>query len=502
MIHNGRFYIELPDGDVRKYKYKTRQQHENDLWSFDLWEVIMRDEFDYKTELHQQLERVKSAVQEYPFKRKPMAHQVDMISKALIMRYYAYFAEMGTGKTQAAINTYELLDKKHNINGLIIAPKTVLESWGEEIEKNSNYSYVILNGNKRKKTKDLTKPYKLTILNYETFLSLPEQEYWSKFDMVVLDESSKIKNPKAQRTKLIIQLFSSTSYKLILSGTPITQSPIDIYTQYEFLNKNYIPNKSWYSFRNTYAIMGGYGRYQIVGYRDLDRLKEIISRYSVQIKKEDCIDLPEKIYETRQIEMTAELRKQYSSMKNELLLEINEEENLTATIVLTKLLRLQQILSGKFLKEKNPKLEELKEIVSESIGHGDQVIIWAKFRDTILLLQDAFREHGVSVIYGDIKNRQEQIADFQSGKNKVFIGQIATGGIGITLTAGSVVVYYENDYSLQDRLQSEARAHRIGQRKKVVYIDLIYKGTMEKDIVKALQSKTNVAEYLVESFKK
>jgi len=436
---------------------------------------------------------------------KPFKHQRDMVKNAIHLQASAFFCEMGTGKTKASIDTAGILDRNGLVNRvLIICPKTLVEVWGEEIEKNSDKSYTIIQGTKKQRVNSLTKQTFYAIINYEGFYATSEFNEWKDFDMVILDESTRIKSPKAKTTKVIIKTFSHVRYKLILTGTPITQAPIDIYCQFEFLNPDYLGFRSFYAFRNTYCIMGGYMNYQIVGYNNLSRLKKTISKYSIQIKKEDCIDLPPKIYEKRIIEMHPEMAKQYKEMRNEYMIEY-KNEIVTASIALVKLLRMQEILSGQYLtnQKNNIKLQTVAEFIKELCGEH-QIVIWCRFRPSIAMLCDLVKRMGwtYSCIFGDTKDRKGEIDKFQRGENRVFIGQIQTGGMGITITAGTHVIIYENTFSLQDRKQFEDRVHRPGQTKKVTYIDLIYKKTLDEKVLSAISKKQTVSNYLVECFNK
>lgn len=444
---------------------------------------------------------------ELPFKLKPYEHQMQMLKAGLIRDKLAYFCEMGTGKTKVIVDI--IRHKCHGIKAIVFCPKSVLGSWGKEIDKNSNLKYNICTGNRKQKLKLLTDPdADVVITNYETVVSFgADPGLWGLFQMVVLDESSRIKNHKAKRTKLLTQAFASTRFKYILSGTPITQNPADIWAQMNFLDWKMLGNKSYYAFRNTYCIMGGYEKYQIVGYKQLDKLKRLISGGSVQLTKEECNlnpALPEKVYQVREIDMSEEMAKQYKDMLKESVLELSGKDDVTAPIVLTKLMRLQQILSGQYLdKGRNEKLEELTEIITDAIGYGRQVVVWARFRPSLDIISSRLAGLNIphSIFHGDTQDRQLQIDNFQTGKTKVFVGQESTGGMGITLHAGSVMVYYENEFSLETRKQSEDRIHRIGQTKKCTYIDLVYNKTLDRKILKAIQDKQDIATYLVDSFK-
>ena len=501
-IKNDRIYISISYKDKWKIDNIVGRWWHPDLkmWSFPVerkLEVFKRLGIENK-EINKQDREEQIELDINSFKRKPYQHQVMLIKRGLARKRFAFFCEMGTGKTQVIINLFQAYSNREKMRALIVCPKTIMENWGDEIKINSNYNYVLLSGSKNKRIKIfLDTDYDFYIINYEGLLLMKDVNF-DKINFVVLDESVKIKNHQAKRTKIILKKFGVMKYKYILSGTPITKNPLDLYPQLKFVNSFCVP-RSYYSFRNKYAIMGGYGNYEIVGYRHLDELKKIVRDNSVQLKKEDCIDLPEKIYEKRMLDMTKELAEQYKEMSKNLILEIEGTENITATIILTKILRLQQILSGVYLKEKNNKLEELMEIINENSDKS--IIIWTRFIATIKMLQEKLGDN-ISILYGEIKNREEQIKKFQEGKTKIFLGQIQTGGLGINLTAASIVIYYENTFSLQDRKQSEDRAHRIGQKNKVTYIDLLYNKTIDTDILEAIKEKQSIADRLVQSFKK
>jgi len=435
------------------------------------------------------------------FKLKPYEHQIMMMKAGAAYKKLAFFCEMGTGKTKVMVDLIAWRGKRT----IVFAPKSVIYSWGKEIDKNSDMDYTVATGTKKKKLATLTADVPVVITNYETLLSFgAKDKVWEDFEQVILDESSRIKSHKASRTKEIIKAFANKEFKYLLSGTPITQSPCDIFTQMQFLDPKILGHRSFYSFRNTYCEMGGYQNYQIVRYKNLDTLKMKISRASVQLKKDECIDLPPKIYNTHNLEMGKEMKEQYLEMKRNAILELSAERIISAPIVLTKLLRMQQILSGSFLPEGavNEKLETLTEIVKNAVGYNRQVVIWGRFRDSLELIGKRMTELKIpfSMFHGDTKDRQLEIDNFQDGKTKVFIGQESTGGLGITLHAGSVMVYYENTFSLEERKQSEDRIHRIGQTKSCNYIDLVYKKTIDEMLLKAIQEKQNVATYLVDSF--
>ena len=338
---------------------------------------------------------------------------------------------------------------------------------------------------------------------------------------MVVDESTTIKNPTAKRTKAILGLSKEVKYRRILTGSPVTKSPLDLYSQCAFLNEDLLGFSSYYTFRNRYAQMiernfGG-RRVQIVAsYRRLDELAEILKPFSYRILKEDCLDLPPKVYMKREIELSDEQQKAYTTMKVMALAKVNGKLA-TAPHVLTQLMRLHQITCGHFKADdgtiqefKNNRMSELLDLLEEMEG---KVIIRANYvydiENIVKTISTALDENkkllygpdSIVQYYGAVasKTRQENIEKFQDPKSKVrfFVGNPQTGGYGITLTAASNVIYYSNGYDLEKRLQSEDRAHRIGQKKSVTYVDIIARKTVDEKIVKALRKKINIASAIM-----
>jgi SNF2 family DNA or RNA helicase len=331
--------------------------------------------------------------------------------------------------------------------------------------------------------------------------------------LIAVDESTTIKTPSAKRTKSILKLSELAKYRRILTGSPITKSPLDLYTQCGFLNEELLGFSSYYAFRSRYAHMiernfGG-RRVQIVkSYQRLDELSKLIEPFSYRVLKEDCLDLPDKIYIRREVELTEEQTKLYATMKQMALASLNGKL-LTAPNVLTQLMRLHQITCGHFKSDdgkiqelKNNRIEELMSILEETEG---KAIIWANYIYDIERIVEAIKkEYGEDSIveyYGAVNSddRQKNIERFQDPRStfRFFIGNPQTGGYGITLTAANTVIYYSNGYDLEKRLQSEDRAHRIGQKKSVTYIDLIAEKTIDEKIVKALRKKINIASQIM-----
>jgi len=463
----------------------------------------------------------------YKFKTKPYAHQLSALEKSWDKDEFAYFMEMGTGKSKVLVDNIAMLYDKGKINAaLIIAPKGVYRNWYSQEIPNHLASHIdhktVLWTATTSKAKD--KEYQqllnvdldlhILIMNVEAFSTKKGLEFASKFlnchkAIMAVDESTTIKTPTAKRTKAICAIGKLAKYRRILTGSPVTKSPLDLYTQCEFLNENLLGFGSYYTFRNRYAIMKqanfGGRRVQLVGgYQRLDELSKILKPFSDRVLKENCLDLPEKTYIERQVELTDEQKKIYETMKSAALASL-KGKMATAPHILTQLMRLHQITCGHLKNDddsiteiKNNRITSLLELLEEVEG---KVIIWANYvydiKQIVAAISKKYGEDSIVQYYGAIAAdvRQNNIEKFQDPKSpaRFFVGNPQTGGYGITLTAANNVVYYSNGYDLEKRLQSEDRAHRIGQKKAVTYVDLIAPKTIDEKIRKALRKKINIA---------
>jgi len=467
----------------------------------------------------------------YKFKTKPYAHQLVALEKSVEEKEYGYFMEMGTGKSKVLVDNMAMLYDKGKINGaLIIAPKGVYNNWYSSEIPTHLASHIkpkmVLWTASTSKAKE--KEYQtlfetgfdlhVLIMNVEAFSTKKGEEFAYKFlkshkTLMVVDESTTIKTPTSKRTKAILKLSKNAEYRRILTGSPVTKSPLDLYSQCAFLNENLLDHASYYSFRNRYAHMvernfGG-RRVQIVGnYQRLDELEDILKKFSYRVLKEDCLDLPDKIYIKRNVELTDEQSKAYTTMKSAALA-LLKGKMATAPHVLTQMMRLHQITCGHLKNDdgtvtelKNNRLNELLDLLDEIEG---KAIIWANYIHDIEHITKAIKkkygDNSIVQYYGaiDANERQEGIKKFQDEESpaRFFIGNPQTGGYGITLTAASTVIYYSNGYDLEKRLQSEDRAHRIGQKKSVTYVDFMAEKTVDEKIVKALRKKINIASEIL-----
>ena len=462
----------------------------------------------------------------YKFKTTPYQHQLTALEKSWNKETFAYFMEMGTGKTKVLIDNMAMLYDKGKIDGtLIVAPKGVISTWYAQelpahMPKHIEYTPVLwqANINQKQKTKldtlfEIGEELHILIMNVEALSTDKGRLFAAKFlrshkSLMVVDESTTIKNPKAKRTKNILDLSKLSKYRRILTGSPVTRNPLDLFSQCEFLDPYLLNFASYYAFRNRYAEMrqvniAGRMINLVSGFKNLDELSELLKPFSYRVLKEDCLDLPPKIYMKRTITLTREQEKIYEQMRKEALATLNGK-TVTTMNALTQLMRLHQITCGHFAADdgtiqevKNNRLDELMEVLDEVEG---KVIIWAHYQyDIKRIIKEIKKVYGPGSVvdyYGltPQDKRQTNRERFQKPNGTRFlVGTPQTGGYGITLTQAHTVIYYSNGYNLEKRLQSEDRAHRIGQKKTVTYVDLIAEDTVDNKIVKALRKKVNIA---------
>ena len=473
----------------------------------------------------------------YPFKNRPFLHQAAYLQRFWDHQVAALFADMGTGKSFMLINNAAILYDRGNINSLlIVAPKGVYRNWCDtEIPKHLPqhivYRMAVWSATPRKAEQlaldsmfEITEDLKILVMNIEAFSTQRGMQFAKRFLMVhkammAIDESTTIKTPNAQRSRNTEKVGKLAKYRRIMTGSPVTKSPLDLYQQCAFLSDACLDSPSFYSFRARYAVMverhvASHSFKQIVGYCRLDELKEKLDRFSFRVKKEECLDLPDKLYVKREVDLTPEQVKAYNEMKTLALAQF--KEGLMSTVnALTQLMRLHQIVcghvkldDGRVMELPNNRIKELMSIVEECDG---KMIIWATYRHDIEAISKALKtEYGMNSVgtyYGDTdtEERQRVLTEFQKPDSEMrfFVGNPVTGGYGLTLTEANVVVYYSNSFDLEKRLQSEDRAHRIGQTRNVTYIDLIAVNTVDEKIVKALRDKIDIAtQVLGEDIKK
>ena len=467
----------------------------------------------------------------YKFKTPPYKHQLKALEMSWNKPYFALFMEMGTGKSKVLLDNIAMLYDAGKINGaLIVAPKGVVGTWYKQeipthlpdhIENVPVLWQANINKGQSRKLGTLFKTGEelhILIMNVEAFSTQKGVDFARKFlschnTLMAIDESTTIKNPDAKRTKNICKLSEGVKYRRILTGSPITKSPLDLYKQCEFLYPELLGHSSYYTFRTRYAVMktanfGGRSVQIVVGYRNLSELSEKLKPFSYRVLKDDCLDLPAKTFMKRIVKLTPEQEKIYKQMKHLALAEMDGKTMSTAT-VLTQLMRLQQINCGHFTADdgtiksiKNNRITELLDTLEEI--HG-KVVIWGHYQyDVETIVEHLKKEYGdnsVVTYYGltPMSDRQDNIQKFQDKESPVrfLVGTTQTGGYGITLTAASTMIYYSNGYDLEKRQQSEARIDRIGQHFPMTYIDLMVENTVDERNVKALRKKVKIASQIM-----
>jgi len=469
-------------------------------------------------------------------KTKPFAHQLECLEASWARESFALLMEMGTGKSKIVVDTIAGLAYMNCINGaLIIAPKGVYMNWVKSeipVHMPDEVDYYIHAWSAhhtqayRIKQEQIMQPSHGSIdifiinveaLNTEKGLSAAIRFLEAHEAITIIDESTCIKNPAADRTKRCFTLAKMSKYRRIMTGTPITQSPLDLFSQFKFLDQGILQFTSFTAFRAYYAVMerksfGNRSFDQVVGFRNLDQLQKSIVNHSYRKLKTECLDLPDKVYQTRYIEMSPEQKQAYESLRDSALIQLSDDEMLTVTSAITMIMRLQQIACGHMKLDNgvtidlpNNRLKELIDILEETTG---KVIIWANFRRDVEQIEERLtKEYGsgsVVTYYGGTSDegRANALDQFEKNPNcRFFTGTPGTGGRGLTLVQSWTTIYYSNGYNLEHRLQSEDRNHRIGQTHKVTIVDIVCNGTVDPRIVAILKAKKNLADLVLDSWR-
>ena len=456
------------------------------------------------------------------FKTKQFRHQAETLDSIKELNYYALFWEMGTGKTKEAIDfiRYKCYQEKRVMRVLVICPKIALKNWENEFEMHSSMvKYVeILSGTKKKRLEKLGYSNKqIFIINFEGTVSIFKEliQHW---DVIIVDESQRIKSPKAKQSKAIVQLGTYAKNRMILSGTPVLNSPMDIYNQYLFLDHGKTFGTNFYAFRNKYFsrfdIQSGtngraFTKYTLLKHLEDEMHKQIMSIADFRAKT-DCLDLPEKVFQILRLEMSKDQAKAYNDMLVDLITLLKENPNfaVVASTAAVKIIRLRQISAG-FVKlddtqqevrfKDNPKLKAVKEVLEE-LTPKHKVIIWACFRNNIFMLKVELKQYNPAWSFGDVKDKDAQRDKFNNDDScRVIICEPKSSSTAINLIAASYAIYYSQGYNLEFRLQSMDRCHRSGSEihDKITYIDLEFPNTVDTIIAKRLSGKNAMKESLI-----
>ena len=456
-----------------------------------------------------------------PIKTVPYRHQ-EKAFEFVMNRFenpggVALLVEMGCGKTLISIAVSGALFKEGKIKRLlIVCPLSICGVWKEEFSRFADFDYrlEVLKGTPNKKAETLTlmngSSLQVAVVNYESVWRLEEQvKDWNP-DMIICDESHKIKTHNIAASKSLHRLGEKTKYKMILTGTVITNKAIDVFSQYKFLDSN-IFGKSFYVFRNRYFDMVGYGNHTPVLKKGAeDELKRKLHSIAFRATKSECLDLPETTEIVRKIHLEPSAMNTYRRLVRDSFAELKNSE-VTATNILTKILRLSQLTGGflgddegkKVHQVSSAKLKALEDIIDDVTESGKKLVVMARFISEIKAIEKLLLKKKInySIVTGGIRNRSEQIEKFQNESDVlIFVVQIATAGLGITLTASSTMVFYSLDYSMSNFEQAKARIHRTGQKENCTYIYLIASNTVDEKILKILREKADLAKTLIDDY--
>jgi len=459
---------------------------------------------------------------QFPIRAAPFKHQIEAANFALEKLDSgggaALLMEMGCGKTLTTLAIVGQLRKERKIQRLlVVAPLSILGVWEQEFSKFACYRYslAVLHGTSEKKADTIRHmtgtSLQVLVVNYESTWRLEKELAAWKPDMIVCDEGHKIKTHNIAASKALHRLSANAKYRLLLTGTVITNKPVDVFSQYKFADPK-VYGSSFYRFRNRFFDMVGYGNYTPVMKKAMiDEFVERLHSIAFRATKDECLDLPESTDETRFVTLEPDAQRIYRQLVKDSYADL-AEGSVTATNVLTRLLRLSQLTGGFIGNDDNAsaervstaKLDALADIVDSAEQDGRKLVVIARFIPEIDAITEMLKKKGIQYakITGDVTDRQKQIDAFQHDPNvRVFIGQIATAGLGITLTAAQTMVFYSLDYSMSNYEQTRARIHRIGQKNACTYIHLAARGTVDEKVLKALHDKADLAKALVDDYR-
>ncbi len=464
-----------------------------------------------------------------PIKATPYRHQIEAYQYACWLFGLlpgdkeksggcALLMEMGTGKTITSIAITGALANAGRIRRvLIVAPLSILGVWEEEFQKFAAFPYAlaVLSGTGAKKLDTLRHmngaALQVVVVNYESAWRMEKDLSAWKPGLIIADEGHKIKTHNIAASKAVHRLGRTAQYRLLLTGTVITNKAIDVFSQFKFANPS-IFGQSFYAFRSRYFDMVGYGNHTPVLKKSMEaELTEKLHSISYRATKAECLDLPETTDVIRQVELEPAALRIYKGLVKESYAELSGGE-VTAPNILTRLLRLSQLTGGFIGNDETAaveqvsaaKLSALEDILDGAAAEGKKLVIIARFIPEIKAICKLLEKRGLlySYITGEVKDRNEQVAAFQNDPQVLaFVGQIATAGMGITLTEASTMIFYSLDYSMSNFEQTKARIHRVGQRMPCTYLYLVARGTVDEKVLAALKDKADLARTLVDDYR-
>lgn len=514
-------------------------------WTQEAADLITKTEAPFVEKREDLEELVERTTGDFEFRTQPYQHQLEVFALSKDARAFALFMEQGTGKTKSTLDNAAYLWAQEEITGLfIICPKSVKSTWVEQIDEHfpewvERDVLVWQSGKTREQHVNAMttdgKKLAMFIMNIDAFSSgsgvKAADLFLSRFrSLFVVDESSKIKNPQAKRTKACIKLGKKASHRRILTGTPVTQAPLDLFTQFKFLDENILGFGSFYAFRNRYAILedirgrgGSHSFKKVVSYVNLSELQDTIMPFSYRVTKDECLDLPDRVYRKLMVTLTRQQRKAYNELVANMETQLEPFEDrpgpgISVTMALTLMLRLQQVTGGFFPVDEemqkrgityheipggNPKIDAIMDDLEDQPG---KALVWARFRAEIDMmakrLRKVYGDDAVAEFHGGVheKDRTEVRLRFQDLDSplRFLVLQVDTGGVGLTFTAADKAYYLSNGFKLESRLQSEARNHRAGSEMhgKIVYSDVVAEDTLDPKVLRTFREKLSLANII------
>lgn len=484
----------------------------------------------------------------YKFKTKPRKHQAAALAKIYKHDAVALFMEMQTGKSKTAIDYCVARRMEDRIRGMLVITKLSLrQNWGIQLETHCPIPYSI-HYPETSKQKQFDRwlgedhDFRVMVVGWESLSAGGMVEMCERFllavkSAVVGDETTYIANHKATRTKRVCEFRNISECRLALTGTPVLEGPMNLYSQFDFLDPDIIGIGDFYAFRNRYAVMGGYRReirpgvkqpMEIIGYQNLDELNGLIAPYTFQVLKKDAYDLPPKRREVRTVQVTKEQRRLLDQIRKTESFSLKDKPEVVMQNVLESALRRHQIAGGyavdpreviktkmdgtlvkklvydpiELVKPKdNPKMIEVMNVL-EGIKKKKQFLLWAVYMPEIRALIGLAKGMGFRIgeLHGGIPNndRQAMVNRFENGDFDGIIGNASTGGMGYTMQAAELNLFYNNTFKMIDRVQAEERSYGDGQTKSGMWTDIIAENTMDVTTMEALIEKKNLADYMHE----
>ena len=453
----------------------------------------------------------------FTFKTTPFQHQIEGFEYGLKKDRFLLGDEQGLGKTKQAIDIAVAkklaLGYKHCL--IICGVNGLKWNWESEVATHSNEKSKILGSKVNKKGRKVImgtedKLYDLEhlpdayflITNVESLRSeqivtaIQKQISLGNINMVIMDEIHKCKNPTSQQGKALLKVKGET--KIALSGTPLMNNPLDLYIVLKWLGYE---SNAFYSFKNHYCVMGGFGGYEIVGYRNLDQLQSNLNDIMLRRLKKDVLDLPDKLHSTEYVEMSKAQAKIYNEVSEEI--RANIDKIVVSPNPLAQLIRLRQatastdILSSAV--NESAKLDRLEELVEELAENNEKCIIFSNWTEMTNRAYDRLQKFNPAIITGETKDRvAEQDKFMYEAGCKCIIGTIGAMGTGLTLTAGTTVIFLDSPWNRANKEQAEDRAHRIGTTSTVNIITLVCKDTIDERIEEIVYQKGAMADMLVD----